>query len=81
MSRLLRERYGEDGELLIDRLHAIAFSKSKKLSTRDRLSALEMLLDRGWGKPSQVVAGDPENPLAMKVTFGGRYRPTVEGES
>lgn len=28
-----------------------------------RVAALNILLDRGYGKPSQVVGSDPENPL------------------
>src|SRR5688572_25334426 len=28
-----------------------------------RVAALNMLLDRGYGKPSQVLGSDPENPL------------------
>jgi len=30
-----------------------------------RVSAANSLLDRGWGKPSQPIAGDDENPLAL----------------
>lgn len=30
-----------------------------------RVAAVNALLDRAYGKPSQVVAGDPENPLRM----------------
>ena len=71
----IREKYGEDGATLIAQLHRVAFSRSRKMSTRDRLTAIEMLLDRGWGKAAQVIAGDADNPLALKVTFGGRYKP------
>jgi hypothetical protein len=28
-----------------------------------RVSAATALLDRGWGKPSQTISGDPDNPL------------------
>lgn len=28
-----------------------------------RVSAATALLDRGWGKPTQTIAGDSENPL------------------
>lgn len=73
----LRGKYGEDGRRLIAVLERYAFGKVKKCSHRDRLQAVETLLERGWGKPPQVVAGDPDNPVAMKVTFGGRYRPEV----
>ncbi len=29
---------------------------------KDRLKALEMLLDRAWGKPAQPIVGDDEAP-------------------
>lgn len=29
------------------------------------VAACQALLDRGYGKPAQVIAGDPENPLMM----------------
>lgn len=28
-----------------------------------RVQASTALLDRGWGKPTQIVGGDPENPV------------------
>ncbi|WP_156436080.1 hypothetical protein [Bradyrhizobium pachyrhizi] len=28
-----------------------------------RVAAANSLLDRGWGKPSQPLSGDPENPI------------------
>lgn len=28
-----------------------------------RIQAATALLDRGWGKPTQTIAGDDENPL------------------
>jgi len=36
---------------------------------RVRIKAAEVLLDRGWGKPSQAidVGSDPERPLVSKV--------------
>ena len=30
-----------------------------------RVSAASALLDRGWGKPSQPIAGDDEAPLKL----------------
>lgn len=80
LSTAIREKYGEDGKRLLLALQRIAFSRAKKISTRDRLTAIEMLLDRGWGKAAQVLAGDANNPLALKVTFGGRYKPTGDGK-
>ena len=33
-------------------------TKKSAAATKDRLRALEMLLDRGWGKPTQEVSAD-----------------------
>lgn len=77
LSTALREKYGEDGGTLIAELERYAFGKIKKASHRDRIHALELLLERGWGKAPQVVAGDPDNPVNLKVTFGGRYKPNA----
>lgn len=30
-----------------------------------RVAAVNALLDRGWGKPSQVIAGDADNPVTV----------------
>jgi len=30
-----------------------------------RVSAASVLLDRGWGKPTQPISGDAENPLQV----------------
>ncbi len=76
----IREKYGEDGGKLIAVLERYAFGKVKKCSHHDRLQAIEMLLERGWGKAAQVIGGDAEHPLALKVTFGGRYRPSDEAK-
>jgi len=73
----LREQYGESGEMLLEALHAIAFSKSKKIAVNTRKDALIYLHERGWGKATQPVGGDPDAPVLHKVTFGGRYKPHV----
>lgn len=36
-----------------------------------RVSAATALLDRGWGKAPQVIAGDQENPLRLVVEAAG----------
>jgi hypothetical protein len=39
-------------------------------SPRERVSAAVALLDRGWGRPTQHVAGDAEGPpVAVTYTF------------
>lgn len=32
-------------------------------NARVRVAAAEAILDRGWGKPAQVLSGDPDAPL------------------
>ena len=43
-------------------------------SHRDKIAAATALLDRGYGKPTQVVAGDDDMPpidMSMRVEFVG----------
>lgn len=43
-----------------------------------RVSAANVVLDRGWGKPAQTVAvgGDPEGvPIIFKMSFGDGLKP------
>ena len=37
--------------------------EGKAESEAARVAALNILLDRGYGKPSQVIGSDPDNPL------------------
>src|SRR5262245_25677597 len=39
--------------------------KGKAESEQARLTAIGMILDRGYGKPAQAIVGDAENPLSM----------------
>jgi hypothetical protein len=34
-----------------------------------KVAAAIALLDRGWGRPTQVVAGDGEKPLAIRFVW------------
>jgi Family of unknown function (DUF5681) len=77
LGKLLRQKYGEDGQTIIEELHKLAFGK--KVPHQVKLHALTELLDRGWGKTPQGIVGDAEQPLALKVMFGGRYRPGDAG--
>ena len=52
-------------ETMINVLSSIA--TSTKSPPASRVAAALGLLDRGWGKPSQTIAGDEENPLVMKI--------------
>jgi hypothetical protein len=39
--------------------------------TKTRIVAANSLLDRGYGKPTQAIAGDPDGP-AMQLEIGWR---------
>lgn len=44
----------------------------KKAVAPARVAASTALLDRGWGKPTQMIAGDPNGaPLRTVVTWEG----------
>ena len=32
-----------------------------------RVAAAEALLDRGWGRPKQTIASDPDGPLIVEI--------------
>jgi hypothetical protein len=40
--------------------------RQRKAPQAARVSAAQVLLDRGWGKPTQIIAGDPENPIVYE---------------
>ena len=45
----------------------------KKAPAAARSAAAASILDRGWGKPTQPLANDPENPLtpfSVSVSIG-----------
>lgn len=47
--------------------------REKKAPSAARVTAAQALLDRGWGKPTQPIAGDSENPLevVMRTVYEG----------
>jgi hypothetical protein len=48
----------------------IGIMNSKTTSDRDRLTAAFGILDRGWGKPTQLVASErPAQIVARKLTY------------
>ena len=38
-------------------------------SPRERVPAAIALLDRGWGRPLQMIAADPERPIAVEFQW------------
>lgn len=41
----------------------------KKAPPSARVQAAQVLLDRGWGKPTQPLSGDEDNPLSIVHTI------------
>ena len=54
--------------------------RQKNAPAAARVAAATSLLDRGWGKPTQPVGGDPDNPLRMVsiIELVGRTADEVE---
>jgi hypothetical protein len=46
-------------------------------SPRERVPAAVALLDRGWGKPVQMVLGDPERPVSLEFRWSDASTNTV----
>lgn len=60
----------EYGELAVRKLAALAGlveGQAAAESEQAQSSACTALLDRGYGKPSQMISGDPENPTPISV--------------
>ena len=55
------------GPQAIDLLWTLARTSE---SDQAKVSAAKEILDRGYGKPTQTIAGDSENPLAFLHTLG-----------
>ena len=55
LARKIRDET-KNGEELVQRCLQVIRSKSKRTATRDKLLAIKMLMEYGWGKPPQAVA-------------------------
>jgi hypothetical protein len=53
LAEYIRELAGPDGKVYVDKLHALAVEPHK--DTRSRLAAIDILLERGFGKPPQPI--------------------------
>jgi len=61
----LREKYGANGEQLLDMLYRLA--KNAKTPPHTRVTATQELLARGWGRPPVELTGAGGDPLVTKV--------------
>ena len=41
--------------------------RQEKAPAAARVTAATELLNRGWGRPAQVIAGDPDNPVLLQA--------------
>lgn len=51
---------------------------NKKSPAAARVGAAEALLNRGWGKPTQMIAGDGENPIEMVMRWASPAEATPD---
>jgi hypothetical protein len=42
------------------------------------LAATSAIIDRGWGRPAQMVTGNPDQPLAFEIVWGPARGETPE---
>lgn len=61
----IAERAKSHGEAALAVLYEVM--KDKQAPHAARVSAANAVLDRGYGKPTQVMAGDPDAPLAVTM--------------
>lgn len=87
LTRAIQSRYGKDGAGLLPAIHELAFGVREdkagpillKVSAKDRLTALKLLLEWGYQKPAQVLeGGDRPLPLAIELTDGPTTPPDPE---
>jgi hypothetical protein len=79
LAESVHTKAGKDGRKLIEGLWILAygtpeqrqklFGESVTVSAKDRHAAIDALLDRGFGRPTQtsVLAADPDNPLVPEI--------------
>ncbi len=69
----VRDLAREQTEKAIEGLASIA--DDTKAPPAARVAAYNSLLDRGWGRPSQTISGDSENPHKLIVEIIDPTRP------
>lgn len=46
----------------------VGIARSTTAPPTARIAAVNSLLDRGWGRPTQMLASDDGNPVAVRIT-------------
>lgn len=70
LAQLVR-RQTRNGELLVEIMLDIAQAKVAECRTADRVSAVEWLADRGWGKAAQIIQSDSTSQVTIRVIRDG----------
>ena len=50
----------------------VSIANCRKSPQAARVAAVTQLLDRGWGKAAQVIAGDPDNPVPVNISLSNK---------
>jgi hypothetical protein len=64
LAEYIRQLAGPDGRTYVDTLHALAVGKHH--DTRSRLTAIAVLLERGFGKPPQALEHQLDGRLSLE---------------
>jgi hypothetical protein len=85
----VQDKCGKDGKKLVEAACLLAwgtpaevrafFGEAVKRDGKVRLTAIQFLADRGYGKAVETVEVSGPEGKAMSVMFGGRYKPKADG--
>ena len=67
----IKAAFQKHGDELVQALLALTKSDDERV----RLGAVQAALDRGWGRPTQAIAGDPGQPVRLTVEIIDPTRP------
>ena len=48
-------------------IHKVGSIMENSTNEMAQIKAAELLLDRGWGRPKQTIASDPDGPLIVEI--------------
>lgn len=60
-------QYGKKAVKELAKLAGLVDGHAAAESEQAKIAALNGILDRGYGKPSQAIGGDPENPIEAVI--------------
>ena len=65
--KALARKWGPEAITMAAEMAGLVPGKKAAQSEAARLAAIGMILDRGYGKPTQTIAGDENNPLRVMM--------------